>query len=257
MDKKLTFSGGEPDINWDDNNRDENANRDALFGIMDAFKIGTNENFIISGCVATLDTGVDVDVTAGYIFLNGEILEVEAQTVVDGGTVDLYKYTKVTTYDVNGDKTFNDNNSRQTWQKNRGVVVAATTPILGTELDVVDGDRLTDKIVQFVTGEKINIKIIDIGDWNMDTAQTASVNHGITDWKKIRDINAIIRNDADDTYYNLGTVVVASGNASGAVSYVSSTIVRLNRTDSPGIFDGVNFDSTSYNRGWIIITYTD
>lgn len=141
MDKKLTFTGGEPNLNWDDFNRDERSNRDFLFSLFSSFGYGPNDNFIISGCVATLDPGVDVSVTAGYIYLNGEILEVEAQTVVDGGTVDLYKYTKVVTYDPNGDKTYNDSTPRETWQKNRGVVFAATAPILSTELDVVDGDH--------------------------------------------------------------------------------------------------------------------
>lgn len=141
MDKKLTFTGGEPDINWDDLNRDERANRDALFAIFADFDYGPNVNFIISGCVATVTTGVNVSVTAGYIFLNGEILEVEAQVVANGGTLDLYKYVKEITYDSNGDKTFNDGTPRQTWQKNRGKVEAATAPILSTELDVVDGDR--------------------------------------------------------------------------------------------------------------------
>jgi hypothetical protein len=147
MNEKINFTGGEPTINFNDLSRNNIANRAALFAVMAAYNIGTNENFIISGCVATVDPGVDVDVTAGYIFLNGEIIQVEAQTVLDSGTTDLYKYVKTTTYDPNGDKTFNNSVARQTWAKNRGIVTAATAPILTTELDVVNGDRLESKII--------------------------------------------------------------------------------------------------------------
>jgi len=173
MDKKLTFPGGETLLNFDDLDRNNTANRLALFGIMKAFNIGTNENFIISCCVATLDAGVDVDVTAGYIFLNGEILEVDAQTVLDGGTADLYTYNKVVTYDPNGDKTFNDLTPRETWQKNRGVVTASTTPVLSTELAVVNGDRLYDKIVvQIATNSTEQFAAANIP--NIDAAKIAS-----------------------------------------------------------------------------------
>ena len=51
MDKKLTFTGGEPDINWDDILRDPVANRAALTAVMEAFAVGTNDNFIISQVV--------------------------------------------------------------------------------------------------------------------------------------------------------------------------------------------------------------
>lgn len=152
MDKKINFTGGEPDINFDDIKRNNEANRDALFAIMKAFNVGANENFIISGADVTIDPGVDASVTAGFIFLNGEIVKVDAQNnVADGGTVDLYKYVKSTTFDPNGDKTFNDSVPRQTWEVNRGTVTAATDPILSTELDIL-GDRLETKIKRSIKG---------------------------------------------------------------------------------------------------------
>jgi hypothetical protein len=279
MDKKLTFTGGEPNINFDDILRDPIANRAALFGIMKAFNIGTNENFIISGCVPTVSTGVNVAVTAGYIFLNGEILEVEAQTVANSGTLDLYKYTKTTTYDSGGDKTFNDAIARQTWQKNRGTVVAATAPILTTELDVVDGDKLDDKIVQLtkastaeakalsidtklitpstlgdVTGGLL-IKKVDIGDWNMDANTSVTVAHGLT-LSKIVSVDVKIRNDSTQTklFDFINPDVTTSTWTNEGVYDVGTTVVTLVRKAS-GFFDSTVFDETSYNRGYITILY--
>lgn len=252
MDKKLTFPGGEPTLNWDDMDRDETANRLALFGIMKAFNIGTNENFIISGCDATLDPGVDVDVTAGYIFLNGEILQVDAQTVVDGGTADLYTYNKAVTYDVNGTKTFNDTISRQTWQKNRGVVTASSSPVLATELDVVNGDRLVDKIVQYVSSERVLTKVIDIGDWDMDTTGVVNVAHGLT-LSKIIDISVYIINDIGDVLAPLNLLNSSTYDGEGRF-LADSTNVVLTRKLS-GAFDGTEYDSTSYNRGHVTIEY--
>jgi hypothetical protein len=248
MDTKITFSGGEPSINFDDLDRNNKANRMALFGIMKAFNIGTNENFIISGCVATVDTGVDVDVTAGYIFLNGEILEVEAQTVLNGGTIDVYKYVKSTTYDAGGDKTFNDSVLRQTWQKNRGIVTAATTPILTTELDVVRGDRLNDKIRQY------GRKVIDIGNWNMDSTSSVTVAHGL-DYDSIQRVTATIQSDPIALLFKgpIEYVDETTGLSAGSV-YVDETLVYLSRVTG-AIFDSTSFDDGVYNRGWIIIDY--
>lgn len=151
MDKFInTFTGGldlfHDDIRWNDT-----SYRSAFFGILKAYNIGTNENFIVSGCEPTLVTGVNVVITAGYIFLNGELLEVEAQTIVDGGTLDLYTYVKAITYNSGGDRVLKTTPSTvQTWQKNRGIVTASTSPVLTTELDVINGDRLQDKIEQLL-----------------------------------------------------------------------------------------------------------
>lgn len=146
---KVTDTGGIP-YNNDDFTWLENAPRDAIFGLFADLAVGTNTNFIISGCVATLDPGVDVSVTAGYIFLNGEVLEVEAQTVADSGTVDLYAYGKVTTYDTSGDKTTKDGGSISTYQKNRGVITAISGSVSGTQLDPVSGDRLGRKLDLYI-----------------------------------------------------------------------------------------------------------
>lgn len=121
MDKKLTFTGGEPDLNIDDILRDPIANRAALFGLM--LGLGVTTDCLISGAAVTVNAGVNAQVTAGYVWLNGEILQVDAATVSETLGSDLWEFQKQTTYDSNGDKTFNDGTPRQTWEKNRAILV--------------------------------------------------------------------------------------------------------------------------------------
>ncbi len=93
---------------------------------------------------------------------------------------------------------------------------------------------------------------IDIGDWDMDADITVAVAHGLsaTEWKTVRSLIAVVRNDADTLYFLLYTQAVAAG-----VAYIDVTNVNLFR-DAGGEFDGTDFDATTYNRGWIFLTYT-
>jgi len=98
---------------------------------------------------------------------------------------------------------------------------------------------------------------LDIGDWDMDADTTKTVSHGLsaTEWKTIRSVNTIIRNDVDAIYYKLESLKDFDGYLAGGTGDISSTKVFLNRR-LLGHFDSVNFDSTSYNRGWITLEYT-
>lgn len=97
--------------------------------------------------------------------------------------------------------------------------------------------------------------VVNIGDWNMDTADTTTVAHGLT-FGNIRNIEGVIRNDAADTAYASGTID-SSGNIQWTVVSYDATNVTLRRRPAGGggIFDNANFDSTSFNRGWLIIDY--
>jgi hypothetical protein len=144
MDKKITFLGGEPDINIDDLLRDPIANRAALFGV--ALGLGGTDNIILSGAEVTIDPGVDADVSAGYVWLGGEILQVDAATVLETQGSDLWEFQKVVTYDSAGDKTFNDATPRQTWQKNRAVLVNVATVTGMNALSAAKLDNLQSRV---------------------------------------------------------------------------------------------------------------
>ena len=103
-----------------------------------------------------------------------------------------------------------------------------------------------------ITGGTVLEKIIEIGDWDMYVSGSGSssinVAHGLgASWVNIRSISVVVRNDADTIYHT--TLVLT----------YSLWIVRFTSTnielDSAGFFDTSSYESTSYNRGWIYITY--
>jgi hypothetical protein len=287
MDKKLTFTGGEPTINFDDILRTPNATRDGLIAAFRAY----GDNYIIQGV-----TGA-TSITAGYVMLDGEIIKVDAHTKSST------HFAKITTYESGGDKTFNNALARQTWQKNRATISAssgslayasakrmpdvlvdtitagtsilapanlpkATTSLEGIRETATDTEAkalsATDKFItpanlSAVNGGKLTLELT-IGDWNMHAGgggtASAVVNHGLSSsqWKTIRVKNVTIRNDADTLYYDLEFADDTFG-ISGGVGAKTSSSITLNRITS-GLFDQATFSTTSYNRGWIVLEYT-
>ena len=114
-----------------------------------------------------------------------------------------------------------------------------------------------------VTGGLL-IKVVDIGDWNMDSTEMVSIAHGLTA-TDIRIVQAYIRADSgvgidqgstgfSSSFFSLDIMHVASGAPAGTILGYNSTNVGLFRYPSR-LFDSTNFDATSYNRGWIVIWY--
>jgi hypothetical protein len=99
-------------------------------------------------------------------------------------------------------------------------------------------------------------KIVEIGDWDMDTTATKAVPHGLT-VTKIRGLSGVIRIDGDNAYYPLTPGSASYDYEPGAIIIsADATNINLARKTST-YFDGANFNSTSYNRGWIIVDYVD
>ena len=152
MNRKLWFPGGEPNINANDLMRNSDANDRAFSAALNAWMIGYNENFIIEGCELTINPGIDAIVTEGYIFLNNEIVRVDAQTVA-AGSEDFYYYEKQTTYDPNGTKTFKDLVVRETWQINRGILInTGIKPVPSDKLDA-EGANWPQKVKNRIKGK--------------------------------------------------------------------------------------------------------
>lgn len=134
-------------------------------------------------------------------------------------------------------------------------------------LNVTDDDgRLhvdsTSKLMRVYNGSSweypiadggIHLKKINIGDWNMDTTLAVSIAHGLS-ILKIIGANALIRRD-DDTML-LPIWYDNAGNGAAGRLYISTSNVELQRTTGY-MFDSANYDSTSFNRGWILIWYVD
>lgn len=93
-------------------------------------------------------------------------------------------------------------------------------------------------------------KVIDIGDWDMDATASVAVAHGLT-LANIRSVSAIIRKDDDSDRF------IAQGwNASATDFYIGAVNSNVNLARlAGGSFDNTNYDSTGFNRGWIVIWY--
>lgn len=102
-------------------------------------------------------------------------------------------------------------------------------------------------------------KTIQIGDWNMylTGSYTKNVAHGLsaTEWKTVRSVNVIIREDTDVAYFDLMGYLSASSTTSPAgLQYIDSSDFSLYHNIG-SYFDSTDFDSTSYNRGNITFEY--
>lgn len=113
--------------------------------------------------------------------------------------------------------------------------------------------------IQAGSGEpQLYYKVVSIGDWNMYSSGggslTKSTAHGLT-LAKIRSVTVMIRSDDGSKQIPLMNGISASANA-GWIVDIDSTNVNMSSTtaSAPG-FNNTDHDSTSYNRGWIIILY--
>lgn len=111
---------------------------------------------------------------------------------------------------------------------------------------------LSSKIAH--TESRLTTKIVDIGDWNMQANATKNVAHGVN-VELIRDVKAMIFSDTGSTeIFPLDSYNAVTFNIDGGVCYIDPIHVELRRRPS-GYFDTADFNATSYNRGFILITY--
>lgn len=105
------------------------------------------------------------------------------------------------------------------------------------------------------SGVFMKVKVMNIGDWNMDSTATVTVAHGLTA-ENIRSMSVVIRTDTSVSpinYYPLEWENTGGTEAEGEYKWQTTNII-LKRT-AGGDFDSAEFDDTSYNRGWITIWY--
>ena len=99
-------------------------------------------------------------------------------------------------------------------------------------------------------------KVVELGDWNMNTTTQILVNHGISNHRNIRNVSVMIRNDLGGILNMLDSIssATAGTDTNGAVATISTSQITLIRTTG-GLFDATSYESTSYNRGWMTIQY--
>jgi hypothetical protein len=148
MDKLINFPGINPDVRMDQLSIDGDTTRPAMFGLLQYLAVGTNKNFIISGC-QVVTGGVSPNnswaLSAGYIYLNDEIVQVNSNSGTFDALTQVLAFSKTTTYNPKGDITYQDGTPRQIWQENRGVITVKASAAT-SELDAINGDNINDKL---------------------------------------------------------------------------------------------------------------
>jgi hypothetical protein len=101
-------------------------------------------------------------------------------------------------------------------------------------------------------GGVFKTKVIAIGDWNMDSTVFVSIAHGLTQ-ANIRSIAISIRNNSGDLRaFAINEIDDLLGGDSGVL--VNSSNINIVRKTG-GVYDSSLYNSTSFNRGWIVITF--
>jgi hypothetical protein len=126
--------------------------------------------------------------------------------------------------------------------------------------NIVDPEgRATRRFTEYLelNAELVNQKrteIIDLGDWDMNATTDIDVAHGL-EANDIISAEVLIRNDANTSKFPIDTGVDATDTTpQGYVGEIDATNVNIVRLTG-GKFDHTDYDSTSYNRGWLILTY--
>jgi len=101
----------------------------------------------------------------------------------------------------------------------------------------------------------LTFAVIEIGDWDMDATASIFVAHGLSDYTKIRSVDIVIRDDSGSSFSPL---LLPGGLLGGyyVVNFagLNPTTIQLNRVSS-GFYDNASYDATSFNRGWITVSY--
>ena len=112
-----------------------------------------------------------------------------------------------------------------------------------------------------ISSYRIKQKVVEIGDWNMQgtAGNTVDVAHGIDSAQRIRGARGWIRDDTEATFVPIPNCLQAvNGTITQELFFMhvgaDTTNIRLGRLFG-GQYDGVTYNSTSFNRGWLIIEY--
>ncbi len=130
-----------------------------------------------------------------------------------------------------------------------------TTSAGSSEVEFVEyttgGWRLTNYSAFISDATTVQTKVIEIGDWDMDSTSSVTIAHGLT-YANIRTVQASIIHD-DDPLTSILNGVQTGGGLGGDTTWDTNNI-NLSRV-AGGNFDNSAYNATSFNRGWITIVY--
>jgi hypothetical protein len=106
------------------------------------------------------------------------------------------------------------------------------------------------------TGVNLKISKVSTGTWNMQLDTEISVAHAIADFTKILTVFVRVRNDANTLYgdiFNNDTTGSPFSDEEVAITW-DATNINIT-TITSGYYNNTDFNSTSFDRGDIIIIY--
>ncbi len=119
----------------------------------------------------------------------------------------------------------------------------------------LSGDYLYKHFMPTVqSAEVLFTERLPIGDWDMDATTSVNVSYDLDRPSILRSITAWVRNDADGEIGVLGQSPIVGGVMQVYISSVNLTTISLYRVPG-GSFDTIDYDSTSFNRGYVVFEY--
>lgn len=112
--------------------------------------------------------------------------------------------------------------------------------------------------VRLEGGVYIMPKVVEIVDWNMDITDAILVAHGVgVQYKTIRSITGIVREDVDDNYKPFSGIRAAgAGELEIGIQYVGATNITVRRKDTSETNGAGWVTVGGFVRGWIMFWYT-
>jgi hypothetical protein len=126
--------------------------------------------------------------------------------------------------------------------------VVTISAFVETLLDDASADDFWTTLNTALTKPFLKQTIVEIGDWDMDTFVSISKNHGLT-LADIRKVDAWVRTDDSSVLYPIWH---QSAGVTDGGCYAGDTTINVSRVTG-GFFDTVEFNATSFNRGFIVI----
>jgi len=109
------------------------------------------------------------------------------------------------------------------------------------------------EIFDSTTETAVSQKLVNIGNWDMDTTASVSVTHGLS-LGNIVGVRAVISSDTGALYSLSQLYYPGSPDNQGGISSIGTTTISLYRV-AGGLFDSASFNYASMNRGYIIFDY--
>lgn len=214
------------------------------------------------GCIDSDISATGWAISEGAIFYNGEVFQIPL--FVGSHATNVPVLNIVSTFRAGDPVTFSDNN---TFNVHQVRTMAWTMGASGSGLLNFSSLTRFKKTIgeSLLYGVKtdnalLKTKVIAIGDWNMQSTVDLSIASGVSNLQQtLRSIDVMIRKDNDSELNPFLSSIMQLGgggisNNQGSVNIDSGNFINLRRT-AASIYDSTNYDSTSFNRGWITIVY--